>query len=77
MLFRSNYWLQTLILDKGYESQIENILEITNKEGIMTRPSWGLMHHLQMYKNCPRAPLPIAESLAKRIINIPSGAFLI
>ena len=74
---RSNYWLQTLILDKGYESQIENILEITNKKGIMTRPSWGLMHHLQMYKNCPRAPLPIAESLAKRIINIPSSAFLI
>ena len=74
---RSNYWLQTLLLDKGYESQIENILEITNKEGIMTRPSWELMHHLQMYKNCPRAPLPISESLAKRIINIPSSAFLV
>jgi len=74
---RSNYWLQTLILDKGYEGEIEDILEITNKEGIMTRPSWELMHHLQMYKNCPRAPLPISESLAKRIINIPSSAFLV
>ena len=74
---RSNYWLQTLILDKGYESELENILELTNKEGIMTRPSWEPMHQLPMYKNCPRAPLPIAESLAKRIINIPSSAFLV
>ena len=74
---RSNYWLQTLILDKGYEKELKNILEYTNNEGIMTRPTWELMHYLQIYKDCPRAPIPIAESLAKRIINIPSSTFLI
>ena len=42
----------------------------------MTRPAWDLMHTLRMFKDCPRAPLPIAESLAQRIINIPSGAFI-
>ena len=74
---KSNYWLQTLILEKGYEKELSNILNFTNKSGISTRPAWELMHTLKMYKDCPRAPLPIAESLAKRIINIPSSAFLI
>ncbi len=74
---RSNYWLQTLILEKGYEKELLNILNYTNMSGLNTRPAWELMHTLKMYKECPRAPLPIAESLAKRIINIPSSAFLI
>ena len=73
---KSNYWLQTLILEKSYENQMENILEYTNNEGLMTRPAWELMHRSKMYRNCPRAPLPIAESLVKRIINIPSSAFI-
>ena len=74
---RSNYWLQTLILEKKYQNELEKILEYTNQLGIMTRPAWELLNNLDMFKDCPRAPLPIAESLAKRIINIPSSAFLI
>ena len=74
---KSNYWLQTLILERGYEEELPDILDITNKSGLMTRPAWELIHNLPMYRDCPRAPLPIAESLAKRIINIPSSAFLI
>ena len=66
-----------VLLEKGYEKELSNILNFTNKSGISTRPAWELMHTLKMYKDCPRAPLPIAESLAKRIINIPSSAFLI
>ena len=73
---KSNYWLQTLILERGYEQELEDILEYTNNMGLMTRPAWELIHHLDIYKNCPRAPLPNAESLSKRIINIPSSAFL-
>ena len=74
---KSNYWLQTIILENGYENQLEEILEKTNKNNIMTRPTWNLIHQSKMYDECPKSPLPIAESLAKRIINIPSSAFLI
>ena len=74
---RSNYWLQTIILDKGYENELESILENTNKNNIMTRPSWDLIHKLDMYKDCPKSPLPVSESLSRRIINIPSSAFLV
>ena len=73
---RSNYWLQTLILEKGLENELDNIIEYTNKMGVMTRPAWELIPHLEIYRDCPKAPLPIAESLSKRIINIPSSAFL-
>tara|TARA_Y100000589_G_C27120629_1_gene616274 strand:- start:30 stop:1187 length:1158 start_codon:yes stop_codon:yes gene_type:complete len=76
-LCRSNYWLQTLILDRGLENELEKILEYTNNNGIMTRPSWDLLSNLRMFKECPKAPLPIANSLSKRIINIPSSAYLI
>ena len=73
---KSNYWLQTLVLEEGYEEELEEILEHTNTSGIMTRPAWELLHNLEIYKDCQKSPLPISESLSKRIINIPSSAFL-
>ena len=72
----SNYWLQTLIMSGGIVGQRDKILEVTNEAGFMTRPAWRLMHQLKPYKACPRAPLPTAESLVKRIINVPSSAGL-
>ena len=73
----SNYWLQTIILDKTVSSQRNIILETTNNAHLTTRPAWKPMHQLAPYKNCPRAPLPVAESLAQTIINLPSSAGLV
>jgi dTDP-4-amino-4,6-dideoxygalactose transaminase len=72
----SNYWFQTLLLAEGVAEQRDPILEATNDAGLMTRPAWMLMHQLPPYRDCPRAPLPVAESLARRIINVPSSAGL-
>ncbi len=72
----SNYWLQTLILSDSAADQRDDILAATNDAGLMTRPAWTLMHYLEPYRDCPRAPLPVAESLARRIINLPSSAGL-
>ena len=69
----SNYWLNALLLDEGVASQRDALLQATNANGIMTRPAWILMHHLPMYENCPRMDLSVAESLEKRIVNIPSS----
>jgi perosamine synthetase len=69
----SNYWLNALLLDEGVASQRDTLLEATNASGIMTRPAWILMHHLPMYEKCPRMDLSVAESLEKRIVNIPSS----
>ena len=73
---KSNYWLNAIILNKGYENLRDTILKETNENGIMTRPVWKLMHHLEMFKNCPQMDLSVSESLEKRIINIPSSAYL-
>ena len=72
----SNYWLQTLILAEDVAEKRDELLRATNDDGLMTRPAWRLMHKLEPYQDCPRAPLPIAESFEQRIINLPSSAGL-
>ena len=74
---RSNYWLQTLLLDDSLADQRDAVLSATNDAGLMTRPVWTLMHRLPMYNKAPRAPLPVAESLERRLINIPSSSGLL
>ncbi len=73
----SNYWLQTLLLDESLANQRDAVLTATNDAGLMTRPVWALMHRLPMYSNAPKAPLPVAESLERRLINIPSSSGLV
>jgi perosamine synthetase len=73
----SNYWLQTLLLDDSLAHQRDAALTATNDAGLMTRPVWALMNRLSMYSNAPRAPLPVAESLERRLINIPSSSGLL
>ncbi len=70
---QSNYWLQTLMLDAEISGLRDSILSATNDEKIMTRPVWKLMHKLKPYRKCPRMDLPVAESLEKSLINIPSN----
>lgn len=72
----SNYWLNTLLLSPGLENECDALLDRLNDAGLQCRPAWTPMHHLPMYRDCPRAPLPVTEDLAKRIINLPSSADL-
>jgi aminotransferase in exopolysaccharide biosynthesis len=72
----SNYWLQTLILEPNQAHLRDDILELTNSAGIMTRPAWTLMADLKPYANCPTMDLTTARDLVQRIINIPSSAHL-
>jgi perosamine synthetase len=72
----SNNWLITIILDSKTIGERDLILKKLNEAGIMSRPSWTLMHRLPMYKRAPRADLTQAEGLEKRVLNIPSSAYL-
>ena len=72
---KSNYWLQTILLDPDVAFQRDKILEVTNDAGFMTRPVWRLIHTSPLFSDSPKAPLPIAESLEARIINIPSSIY--
>ena len=73
---RSNYWLQTLLVERGGRAQRDAILAATHAAGYHTRPAWELLHGLAHFAGCPRADLSTAESLSDRIINLPSSAQL-
>lgn len=70
----SNNWLNAIILEN--KLQRDEILKITNENGVLTRPIWELMSNLPMYKNCQRDDLKNSGWLMERTINIPSSAVL-
>jgi len=71
---RSNYWLNALVCeDKGHR---DVLLNITNREGVMTRPIWTLMNRLSMFNRCLRGDLSNAEWLEERVINLPSSVVI-
>ena len=71
---RANYWLNAVVLKDKKER--DNFLTFTNENGIMTRPIWGLMNKLEMFKDCPHADLNNAEWLEDRVVNITSSVRL-
>lgn len=73
---QSNYWLQTLLLAPEFSAQRDVVLRATNDAGFMTRPVWTLMHELVPFSNCPRMELDGAQSLSRRLLNIPSSSSL-
>lgn len=68
---RSNYWLNAILL-KDLEARNNMLVELNNAD-IMARPSWELMHHLTMFKNCFRDDQSNAQWISDRLINIPSS----
>jgi perosamine synthetase len=74
---RSNYWLNALLLEETVTERRDEVLEVTNDRGYMTRPAWRLMHRLPMYRSCPRMDLSTAKHLEQALINIPSSSKLL
>jgi len=58
------------------KTERDNFLTFTNENDIMTRPIWGLMNKLEMFKDCPHAELSNAEWLEDRVVNITSSVRL-
>lgn len=73
----SNYWLNTIILDHCDLNTRDEILAALNEAGLQSRPIWRPMHKLPMYLSCPHMDLSLTDSLAYRVINLPSGSTLI
>jgi len=71
---QSNYWLNA-ILTKD-RKQRDELLEYTNKNGVMTRPIWELMNRLPMFAGCQTDGLKNSIWFADRVVNIPSSAIV-
>jgi perosamine synthetase len=72
----SNYWLNTFVLREQYAGCRDSLLIALHKAQIHARRIWTPMHLLPMFHDCPRAPLPVAEDIYDRCINLPSSAAL-
>jgi perosamine synthetase len=72
----SNYWLAAIVLDEAHAAGRDDVLRALNDAGYMSRPVWTLMHHLPMYRDCPRADLGTAERMERCVVNLPSSAKL-
>ncbi|WP_438278955.1 LegC family aminotransferase [Nitrobacter sp.] len=70
----SNYWLNAILLDEAHASSRDELLTALNDAGFGARPVWTLMHRLPMYAGSPRGDLRVAESIERRLINLPSSA---
>jgi dTDP-4-amino-4,6-dideoxygalactose transaminase len=68
---QSNYWLNVIITKN--RQQRDELLEYTNKNGVMTRPVWELMNRLAMFEHCQTDDLTNSDWLADRVVNIPSA----
>jgi perosamine synthetase len=74
---RSNYWLNTILVDHGDLDLRNAILERTNQMGLSTRPAWMPMHKLEMYRSSPKMDLSVTEDVYRRLICLPSSPQLI
>jgi perosamine synthetase len=76
---KSNYWLNALMISDTNDNlnTRDELLSVLNQNGIMSRPLWSLLHTLPMFRDCPRMPLPVAENIISRLIQIPSSPELI
>lgn len=71
---KANYWLNAIMLNNREERN--NFLKFTNEQGIMTRPIWGLMNKLEMFKDCPKSDTQNSEWLEDRVVNITSSVII-
>ena len=71
---RSNYWLNSILLKD--KQQRDQFLEITNKNGIMTRPFWRPINELKMYQKCYVTDMDNTKFLEERVVNVPSSVEL-
>jgi perosamine synthetase len=70
----SNYWLNAILLDEAHADRRDDVLQALNDAGFGARPAWTLMHRLPMFAQSPRGNLGSAESIERRLINLPSSA---
>ena len=73
---KSNYWLNTIILEKNFLTHQRKIIKLCHNNRIFVRPVWKPLHQLKHFKNFPKMNLNLTNIMAKRVINLPSSSFL-
>ncbi len=70
---KSNYWLQTILVEGNLVYKKNKIINFLNTAGYNVRPAWKLINEIKQYKKSQKMNLDNAKLLQKKIINIPSS----
>jgi perosamine synthetase len=71
------YWINSIVLPEDFSLSRDETMEAHGKQGIETRPFFYPMHILPMYQSGSAGrSFPVADSIAARGMNVPSGADL-
>ena len=73
---KSNYWLQTLILNTRFKKYKNKILRENFKKKIYLRPAWKLISNLKPYHRKQKMNLSGAKEIYEKVINLPSSQYL-
>ena len=71
---RCTYWMYCILIEDKAKIKRDKVMEKLKQEGIDTRPFFHPMHTMPPYKSKER--FPVAESLGRKGINLPSGVGL-
>jgi len=70
-----NHWVNVLQIDNEvYGEDRDSIMQRLDKNGIQTRPVWGLNHLQKPYKNCQNYRIERAEELVNNSLCLPSSS---
>lgn len=73
---KSNYWLQTFVLKKGYKKKHRNyILKKLIRNGIGARACWELITTLKPFSKYPKMEQKNTKIFTDRVINLPSSFY--
>jgi perosamine synthetase len=73
----SNYWLNTIVLDKKCKFYKNKIIKSLIKNKFYCRPLWQPLHSLPQFKKYQKDRLNVTNDLYKRCINLPSSIHLL
>jgi perosamine synthetase len=68
------YWMYTVLIEDAYGRDRGAFMARLHEHGIETRPAFYPLHRLPMYDRGQQ--LPVAERIAQRGVNLPSGSAL-
>ncbi len=74
-LSKSNYWLQTLILENFSKGTKKKLLDYSNKRNLFLRPAWCLLHNVKYLKRYPKMNLHNSIKMFEKIISLPSSCY--
>jgi len=74
---RSSFWMNCVLLAEDARVGRDEVMALLAKAGVETRPFFYPLHTLPPFRRFANAETyPVADSLARRGLNLPSGALL-